>query len=111
MISPCVTAGAVNVGEIMRLVLPQCGFDCLCKPKSNTLTVPSSRTFDIRRLEIAMDNPLLVRGLKRLRHLPRYRQRLIECDGATGDLRARSSPSMNSMTSARTLPACSRPWI
>src|SRR6266545_6263468 len=40
---------------------------------------------DVRRLQIAMDDALLVRGFERLRHLPCNGQRLIDRHRATRD--------------------------
>src|SRR5262249_21922535 len=41
--------------------------------------------FDVRRLEVAMDYPLLVRGVERVTDLARDRQRLLQRDGAGFD--------------------------
>ena len=50
----------------------------LARPKSRTLTLPSGRDLDVRGLEVAVDDALLVRGLERLRDLLRDGERLVE---------------------------------
>ena len=47
-------------------------------PKSSTFTVPSSSDLHVRRLEIAMHDALLVRGLERVGDLARDGQRVAE---------------------------------
>ena len=76
---------------------------------------------DVGRFEIAVNNPLLVRGFKRLGDLLREGQRLVQrhaClprrhtrSAKAGDaLRCdRSSPSTSSITNALTPPLCSSP--
>ena len=67
--------------------------DCPCgrgsiafaRPKSSTFTVPSPAHLDVRGLEIAMDDALLVRGFERLGDLFRDRQRLVERNRAPRD--------------------------
>ena len=54
-------------------------------PKSSTFTVPSGADLDVRRLQIAMDDALLVRGFERFGDLLRDRQRLVERDRALRD--------------------------
>ena len=44
--------------------------------------MPSAAVLMLRRLEIAMDDALLVRGFERLGDLPRDRQRLVQRDRA-----------------------------
>ena len=52
------------------------------RPKSSTFTVPSAAHLDVRRLQIAMDDALLVRRFERLGDLLGDRQRLVEWDRA-----------------------------
>ena len=47
-------------------------------PKSSTFTVPSGAQLDVRGLQIAMDDALVVRRLERVGDLPRDRHRLVE---------------------------------
>ena len=47
--------------------------------------MPSAPHLDVGGLEIAVDDPLLVRGFERLRDLLRDRQRLVERDRAACD--------------------------
>jgi hypothetical protein len=42
--------------------------------------------FDICRLQVAVDDPLLVRGFQRLRDLPRDGQGFVERHGSTRDV-------------------------
>ena len=77
----CVIAGVVIVGEsviddgdIERVA--DAGSNAFARPKSSTLTVPSSCTH-VGRLQIAMDDALLVCRLERFRDLPGDRQCLI----------------------------------
>jgi hypothetical protein len=47
------------------------------------LTVPAGVTLDVGRFQIAMDDPLLVGGIERIRDLPRQGERLCERHRAT----------------------------
>ena len=86
-------ARAVSVGEFARPAAcspePVAGSIALASPKSSTFTVPSGAHLDVRRLEIAMDDPLLVRGLERLGDLPRNRERLVERNRVRCAMRSR----------------------
>ena len=67
---------------------------------------------DVRGLEIAMDDALLVRRFERFGDLPRDRQRLVERDrprarSAATSPRPRPAPSRARVTP----PASSRPWM
>ena len=64
---------------------PAAGSIAFASPKSSTFTVPSAPHLDVRGLQIAMDDPLLVRGFERLGDLLRDRQRLVERDRAARD--------------------------
>ena len=52
------------------------GSSALARPKSSTLTVPSRADFDVGRLQIAMDDALVVRGFERVGDLAGDRQRV-----------------------------------
>jgi len=81
MMPICVIAGVVIVGDWDRSLaraLAESGASALARPKSSTFTVPSGSQLDIRGLEIAVDDPLLVGRFERLRDLPRDRQRLVD---------------------------------
>ena len=62
--------------------------DRLRQPEVEHLHVPVGRDLDVRRLQVAVDDPLLVRGFERLGDLPRDRERLCERQAAA---RARSA--------------------
>ena len=63
---------------------------------------------DVGRLQIAMDDALLVRRFERFGDLLRDRQRLVERDRPARDAVRQSSPSTSSMTSARDAARSSR---
>ena len=74
------------VGEFIAVALDApVGSIALARPKSKTFTVPSGADFDVRGLQIAMDDPLLVRRFERLGDLFRDRQRFVERDGTAHD--------------------------
>ena len=58
------------------------GSSAFASPKSSTFTVPSSGHLDVGGLQIAMDDPLLVRGFERGGDLPRNRRALRPADSA-----------------------------
>ena len=67
IIPACVIAGVVIVGDIAGTRAdPAVGSIALARPKSSTFTVPSVADLDVRGLEIAMDDALLVRRFERL---------------------------------------------
>ena len=68
---------------------PAPGSIAFASPKSSTFTVPSGRDLDVRGLQVAVDDALLVRGFERLGDLPRDRQRLVERDRAAARSAAR----------------------
>jgi hypothetical protein len=77
-------AGVVIVAECETGdAVPECSIP-LASPKSRTLTVPSGRTL-MRGLQIAVDDPLLVRRLQRLGDLSRDAQCVADGDRATRD--------------------------
>jgi len=53
---------------------------------------------DVRRLQIPMDDPFRMRGLKGLRDLRGDAERVIDRDRSTGDRLSRISPSTSSST-------------
>ena len=59
------------------------------RPKSSTLTRAVRRDLDVRRLEIAMDDAVLVRRFESLGDLPRDRQRLVRVRAARADAACR----------------------
>ena len=82
----CVMAGVVSVGDWDTFGdEPAVGSIAFASPKSSTFTVPSARHLDVRGLEIAMDDPLLVRRLERFGDLFRDQERLINRDRSTRD--------------------------
>ena len=87
-IMPIWVACAVTVGELIASTrdVPT-GSIALARPKSRTFTVPSGADLDVRRLQIAVDDVLLVRGVERVGDLLRDRQRLVERDRAARDPR------------------------
>ena len=64
------------------------GSIAFASPKSSTFTVPSRRDLDVRGLQIAVNDALLVRGFERLGDLPRDRQRFVERQWAARDAAA-----------------------
>ena len=64
---------------------------------------------DVRRLQIAMDDSLFVRGLERLGDLLRNRQRLVDRDRTLSDAVGKSGPSTSSITRAVMPALLSRP--
>ena len=82
----------------------------LCQTEVEHLDRAVGADLDVRGLQIAMDDPLLVRGFERVGDLPRDRQRLVERDRRRARSAAsRSSPSTSSITSAVTPSRLSRP--
>ena len=80
-----------DVGE--RSIGRGVGSIAFARPKSSTFTVPSGAHLDVRRLQIAMDDALLVRRFERVGDLPRDRQRLVERDRSA----ARSAPRASAL--------------
>ena len=86
MMPICVIAGLVIVGE--AVASPADGRDrlhSLREPEVEHLHRAVGAHLDIRRLEVAVDDPLLVGRFERLRNLPRDRQRLVERDRPARD--------------------------
>ena len=77
----------MRVGEFigLRSAGVPAGSSAFASPKSSTLTVPSGRDLDVGRLQIAMDDALLVRRLERVGDLPRDRQRVVDRQRPRGD--------------------------
>ena len=78
IIPVCVIAGDVIVVTSDPTRLVAAGSIAFARPKSRTLTVPSGLHLDVRGLQIAMNDPLLVRGFERLGDLLGDWQRLVE---------------------------------
>ena len=99
-----IIAGDVIVGELRRALRPRPTTPAdpiaFASPKSSTFTVPSGAHLDVRRLQIAMDDALLVRRFERVGDLPRDGQRLVERDRPARDALGERRPSTSSMTSA-----------
>ena len=105
-----IIAGEVMVGDAVASGLPtDTGSRAFAKPKSSTFTVPSGADFDIRRLQIAMDDPLLVRRFDRLGDLRRDRQRVVDRNRPCAMRSASVGPSTSSMTRAAVPSRFSRP--
>ena len=86
IIPACVIAGVVIVGDCDTFGADRRrGSIAFASPKSSTFTVPSGAHLDVRGLEIAMDDPLLVRRFERLGDLLRDGQRFVERDRAARD--------------------------
>ena len=66
--------------------------------------MPSGAKLDVGRLQVAVDDSMVVRRLERLGDLFRDAQCVVERDGAARNRCARSSPSTSSMTRARMSP-------
>ena len=105
-----VIAGLVIVGDAIESPpSPPTGSIAFARPKSSTFTVPSGLHLDIRGLEIAVDDPVLVRRFERLGDLLGDRQGLIDGIGPRAMRSASVGPSTSSITSARScLPLASR---
>ena len=58
------------------------GSMAFARPKSSTFTVPFAPDLDVCRLQIAMDDALLVRGFERIGDLLRDRQGFVEWNRA-----------------------------
>jgi hypothetical protein len=117
-ISPAaVIAGEVIVGEL-RTSFPPDPPDppdlpaepiAFAKPKSSTLTVPSSRTLMFAGLEITMDDAGFMRRFQRFGNLPRDRQRFVDRDRPARDPLGEIFTIHQSITSANTAGVCSKP--
>ena len=80
-----VMAGVVMVGDLDASAEVPAGSIAFANPKSKHLHRPVRSDLDVRRLQIAVDDPLLVRRFERLRDLARDGQRLIEWNSALRD--------------------------
>ena len=104
--------GRARYRRRQRLVRPLralLGCQRLREPEVQDLHSPVKAQLDVRGLEIAMDDALLVRGFKPFRDLLRDRQRFVNRNRPRAMRCDRSSPSTSSITSARTPPDSSRP--
>ena len=93
--TPVVIAGDVIVGEFVDDRPPlrrRPRLHRLRQPEVEHLDGAVRPHLDVRRLQIAMDDPLLVRGLERLGNLPRDRQRLVDGIGPARSGRPASAP-------------------
>ena len=70
--------------RLVRVTLRR-GIERLGQPKIQHLDGAVSAHLDVGRLQVAMNDPLLMRGLQRLRDLLGDRQRLVDRDRALGD--------------------------
>ena len=86
--TPAAVARAVSVGEceIDGRRPDHSPSNAFARPKSRSLTLPSSDTTDVRGLEVAMDDALLVGRLQRLGDLARQRKSLFEWKRPRRDL-------------------------
>ena len=81
---------------------------CLGEPEVQHLHRAVRPDLDVRRLQVAMDDALLVRGLERVGDLPGDGQRLVERDRPRArSARRQVSPSTSSMHEGAHVPACS----
>ena len=89
IIPTCVIAGAVSVGEFMASPALDAArrIHRFGQPEVEHLHRAVGADLDVRGLEIAMDDALLVRGFQRLGDLLRDRQRVGERDRAARDVR------------------------
>ncbi len=86
MIVPiAVAAGLVIVGDDGNDGRRAVDGDRLRQPEVEHLHGPVVSNLDVRRLEVAVDDALRVRGFERLGNLPRDRQRLVERDRTARD--------------------------
>ena len=106
-------AGDVSVGELLIGAVDTCppaGPISLGQAEVEHLDGAVRRELDVGRLQVAVDDAALVRGLERLGDLPRDRQRLVERERARARCARRaSSPSTSSITSASVPSASSSP--
>ncbi len=76
--SPASVACTDSVGELARSAAPGARLDSLGQTKIEHLHGSIRTKFDVRGFEIAMNDAVIVRGLKRFRDLPRDRQRFVD---------------------------------
>ena len=75
---PVIIAGVIVVGDAVTLAdVGNAGSSALARPKSSTFHRAIGPQTDVCRLQIPMDDPLLVRRFERLGDLSRDRQRLV----------------------------------
>ena len=84
-------------------------WSALCESEVEHLHRAVGAHLDVRGLEIAMDDALLVRRFERFRDLSRDRQRLVDRDRSACDPLDESSPSTSSITSADVPSLSSKP--
>ena len=109
----CVIAGVVIVGDCDRACpakrAARSGLHRLREAEVQHLHRAVGSHLDVRGLQIAVDDPLLVRRFERLGDLPRDRQRFVERDRrrarcAARDPRPRPAPSRGRVDAVRSLP-------
>ena len=106
-IMPSCVAGRRSVGEFIAVgaELAAAGSSAFARPKSSTFTVAVGGQLDVGRLQIAMDDPVLVRGLERRRRSGARSPAPRRSESAPRAIRSASvGASTSSMTSAA-LPA------
>ena len=98
-ITPAIVACSDNVGDMRRARgrRGRVGSIAFARPKSSTFTVPSSRTLMFAGFEIAVDDPLLVRGFERLGDLLGDRQRLERSGMAPRAIRSASVGALDQL--------------
>jgi hypothetical protein len=83
MPTPVIIAGEVMVGEFVRsCAAPLAASVAFARPKVEHLHVAIVRQPDVSGLQIAMDDPLLMRRVEGVGHLLRDRERLVERERA-----------------------------
>ncbi len=112
MMMPIAVAWAVRVGEFARLALePPAGSIALARPKSSTFTVPSARTLMLAGLRSRWTMLSSCAASSASAICFAIGNTSVSGIGPRAMIADRSSPSASSMTSARTGPDSSMPWI
>ena len=111
--TPVIMAGDVIVGRLRddAATVAPVRLQRLGQPEVEHLDGAVGSHLDIRRLQVAVDDALLVCGFQRLGDLFRDRQASSNGIAPRAMRCGRASPSTSSMTRARTPPDSSSPWI